>query len=123
MDLSRYNTANSQYLSFLTYSYGIIADIDIESEAVRFLGPLRFDAWAVWRVINLRSYRARFSYVPAGKHVELPPLGKPLSADWVTEEDDFVLLWASHVTHAGEKLFHSLPTKTAEGAFTVFIVR
>eukprot|EP00339_Tiarina_fusa_P001142 CAMPEP_0117008042 /NCGR_PEP_ID=MMETSP0472-20121206/7704_1 /TAXON_ID=693140 ORGANISM="Tiarina fusus, Strain LIS" /NCGR_SAMPLE_ID=MMETSP0472 /ASSEMBLY_ACC=CAM_ASM_000603 /LENGTH=562 /DNA_ID=CAMNT_0004709979 /DNA_START=17 /DNA_END=1705 /DNA_ORIENTATION=- len=123
MDISRYYTQNSQYISFLTYSYGIIADIDIESEAIRFLGSLRMDVWGVWRVLNLRTYRARFSYVPAGKHAELPPLGKPLSADWVTEEDDFIMFWASHVTHAAEKTFHSLPSKPTDGVFTILIVR
>ena len=43
MDLSLYQTRSSTYLSFLTFSWGIVADIDIESEAVRFLGSLRMD--------------------------------------------------------------------------------
>jgi sphingosine kinase len=123
MDISRYQTAHGHFLSFLSYSYGIVSDIDIESEAIRFLGSLRFDVWAVWRVLTLRTYRARFSYVPAGKHVEVPPLCEPLSKDWVTEEDDFVLFWASHVTHAAERTFHSPYSKPAEGVFTIFIVR
>jgi sphingosine kinase len=123
MDISRYQTTNSEFLSFLTYSYGIIADIDIESEAIRFLGSLRMDVWAVWRVLSLRTYRAKFSYIPAGKYVEVPPLEKPLSEDWVTEVNEFILFWASHVTHAAERTFHSPNCKPGEGVFTIFIVR
>lgn len=103
-DLSKYQTANKSYTSFLTYSWGIIADIDIESEAIHFLGETRFDLWAVLRVLFLRRYRARFSYLPADKVADktkaianMPALTEAIPSDWVTVEDDILLFWASHV--------------------------
>ncbi|EJK57879.1 hypothetical protein THAOC_22036, partial [Thalassiosira oceanica] len=55
------------YLSFLSYSWGLIADCDVESEALRFLGPVRSDVWAVYRgLLCRRRYRARFAYLPPG---------------------------------------------------------
>lgn len=103
IDLSKYETTNKTYLSFLTFSWAYIADIDVESEAIRFMGFLRFDLWGALRVLTLRKYRARFSYLPPtedrSQGVTLPPLDHPLPADqgWVSCEDDFVVFWASQV--------------------------
>jgi hypothetical protein len=103
IDLSRYETTNKSYLSFLTFSWAYIADIDIESEAIRFMGFLRFDLWGALLVLYLRKYRAKFSYLPPtedrSEGVTLPPLNQPLPTDdgWVCCEDDFVVFWASQV--------------------------
>jgi hypothetical protein len=54
-DLSLYETAaGNKYLSFLSCSWGIVADVDLESEVLRVLGPLRFDVYAVWRMLSLK---------------------------------------------------------------------
>ena len=129
IDLSKYETQSESYISFLTHSWGIIADIDIESEALRFLGSTRFDLWGALRVLSLRRYRAKFSYLPvesSGRivHVDkLPPLTNPLPSEWKTIEDDFILFWASHVTHAGQNTLHAPHVGVADGYFTIQIVR
>ena len=63
IDLSEYQTTNNSYWSFLTFSWAMIASIDIESEAIRFAGPLRFDLWAVYSIVRLKSYQAKLSYL------------------------------------------------------------
>lgn len=127
MDLSRYETRSSNYLSFLTFSWSLIADIDIESEVIRWMGWLRMEVYSAWRVLNLRSYRAKLSYLPptAQKLTELPPLSKPLEADdgWVTMEDGFCLFWVSQVTHAGETMLNHPMCKPSDGVFQIFLVR
>jgi hypothetical protein len=129
MDLSEYETKSNSYLSFLTFSWSMIADIDIESEVIRFMGFLRMDLWGVWCVLKLRKYRARFSYLPPSANgkskSKCPPLSEPIPDDgnWVTCEDDFVLFWASQVTHAAEKTFNSPGSKLNDGLFEIFIVR
>ena len=128
IDLSRYDTKSSSYTSFLTFSWAMIADIDIESECIRWAGFLRMDIWGVVRVLFLRKYRAKFSYLPPTedkKKVIMPPLSTPLSENegWVTEEDDFVLFWVSQVTHAGEQMFQSPSCKMNDGVFQIFVVR
>jgi len=133
-DLSRYTTTNRSYISFLTYSWAMIADIDIESERIHFLGEARFDVWAVWRVLFLRRYRARFSYLPASNATKskyamdivaanMPALESPVPSDWVTVEDDFLLFWASHVTHAAMHTYHSPPSNLQDGSFQVLVVK
>ena len=51
--------------SFLSLSWGIISDVDIESEAIRCVGALRFTLWAVLRVLTLRQYAATLHYQDA----------------------------------------------------------
>ena len=128
VDLSRYETKSASYLSFLTFSWAMIADIDIESECIRWAGFLRMDIWGVLRVLFLRKYRAKFSYLPPSETktpISIPPLNKPIpdSKGWVTCEDDFILFWASQVTYAGEQMFHAPPCKLNDGVFHIMIVR
>lgn len=132
LDLSLYYTQKKSYAGFLAFAWGLIADIDIESEKIRFLGKLRTDVWAVWRIVNLRSYRARFSYLPPSKlhGVEfdnpeslLPPLEKPLPSNWVTIEDSFILFWAAQVSHASWDVHNSPNSKLQDGLFRILVIR
>ena len=127
--------------SVLTFSWAFIADCDIESERLRFLGTLRNDIWAVWRIINLRTYRAKFSYLPAvaknndddddddkssknTTELKLPSLNEDIpEQDWITIEDDFINLWVSHVSHAASNLHHSPYSKLDDGIFRIFVIR
>jgi len=128
VDISRYETKTTSYTSFLTFTWAMIADIDIESECIRWAGFLRMDIWGVVRVLFLRKYRAKFSYLPPTgekKTISMPPLSTPIPASegWVTCEDDFILFWASQVSHAGEQMFHAPPCKLNDGVFHIFVVR
>lgn len=55
--------------SFLSVGWGLIADIDIESERLRAIGGQRFTIWSVHRLISLRTYKGRVSYIPASKEM------------------------------------------------------
>uniref|UniRef100_A0A7S4EE35 DAGKc domain-containing protein n=1 Tax=Pseudo-nitzschia australis TaxID=44445 RepID=A0A7S4EE35_9STRA len=128
IDLSLYETKSNTYTSFLTFSWAMIADIDIESESIRWTGFLRMDIWGIVRVLFLRKYRARFSYLPPTgerKAITMPPLGDPLpdSQGWISCEDEFIVFWASQVTHGGEQMFHAPPCKLNDGMFQIMIVR
>ena len=128
IDLSRYETKSNSYTSFLTFSWAMIADIDIESECIRWAGFLRMDIWGVVRLLFLRKYRARFSYIPATEGTrtqKIPPLSEPIpdSKEWVKFEDDFILFWASQMTHAGEQMFNAPSCRINDGIFHIMIVR
>ncbi len=57
-------------LGFLSVGFGIIADVDIESEHLRALGELRFTLWGLRRISHLRRYRARLSYLRADSQAQ-----------------------------------------------------
>jgi Diacylglycerol kinase catalytic domain len=49
---------------FLSTSWAIVSDIDIESEACRCLGAARFDAYGALRALCLRKYKGTLSFLP-----------------------------------------------------------
>lgn len=55
----------ARHFSFLSLEWAIIADLDIESEALRCLGAARFDVYGLIRAVALRKYRGRLSWLPA----------------------------------------------------------
>ena len=129
-DLATYDTSDSKaYTAFLSLSWGIVADVDLESEVLRCLGPLRLDAYAVWRMINLRKYRGRFSYFAGGGETggmtdeSMPKLGEPLGAGWEVIEDEFICFWACQTTHASYDIYSSPNSTFGDGKFHVLLVR
>lgn len=64
MDIVKVTNAISTYYSFLSIGWGLIADIDIESERLRILGGGRFTVWALVRALSLRRYAGRLHFLP-----------------------------------------------------------
>lgn len=100
------------------------------------MGELRFDLWAVLRIVFLRHYRARFSYLPppadgttaAAEDDDgtslLPELSEDIkSADWKTVEDEFVVFWASNMSHAASTTLQSPSSRLQDGIFNVLLIR
>ena len=56
---------NNRVYSFLSVEWAILADIDFESEKYRFLGGFRFLFVALNRIVNLKSYPGRLSFLPS----------------------------------------------------------
>ncbi|KAI9137069.1 ATP-NAD kinase-like domain-containing protein, partial [Paraphysoderma sedebokerense] len=82
----------------LSISWAFIADVDLGSEVLRFLGPLRNDVWSVVCTFNLKSYRGRIAYLPAdgdeslsgdlhGSRGEVNSTGGGLTANGGTESN------------------------------------
>lgn len=80
MDLVRVSTAKETFYSFLSIGWGIMADIDIESEKLRAIGEARFGLWAIVRSIGLRKYSGRLSYLPLDGY--LPNAVKQLTSQY-----------------------------------------
>lgn len=66
VDLTEYTLEydpNNKVYSFLSLAWSIVADIDINSEAIRCCGPARFTVWGVWRCLFLRTYMGSLRYI------------------------------------------------------------
>lgn len=125
-DISRYYTTSNSYVSHLALAYALVADADIESECIRWLGQLRVEAWIVLRIIFLRRYRARLSYLPVGAgsvQEPLPGLNEPVPHSWRTIEDDFIVFWASQSNHAGKGCLQSPESRLNDGVFQIMVIR
>lgn len=79
--------SNDNYMKYsrLSISWGIISNIDINTEWMRFLGSLRFDIGGVYNVLTLPSYSGRLEYNNDNKKNII--------------NGNFCFLWAGIVSH------------------------
>lgn len=98
--------------SFLSIGWGLLADIDIDSEWLRRLGQFRFTVYGLLRSITSISYRGRLSYKAANlqtsdkesinegaeEKFEKTP-SDDLTNGWIHIEDKFVCLYAVYQSH------------------------
>jgi sphingosine kinase len=127
LDLAYVQTPNRGYHSFLLLGWGLIADIDILSEGMRWMGELRLYAAAVYFILNKRMYRGRLSLLltsaVAEAPVRLPPLGSPLSSEWDVIEGDFSFLTLLQTSHCSISMHSGPGARLDDGIFTVQYVR
>jgi sphingosine kinase len=73
--------------SFLSVGWGLLSDIDIESERLRALGGQRFAIWALARLVGLRRYKGVLSYVKIKDVSNLPKPKLPLTLSHSISQD------------------------------------
>lgn len=56
MDLVKVETEKECFFSFLSVGWGLMADIDIESERLRAIGEARFAVWGVIRALGKSKF-------------------------------------------------------------------
>lgn len=131
--------------SFLGIVLGLIADLDIESEALRCLGgELRATLYAIIRILFLRKYELEVSYLPCSdapatnnimttSNEELQaagdpgvtnseralqgmqPLDKDVPHDWVKESDRYVMVMSNYITHLATDALVQRKCKFSDG--------
>lgn len=65
LDVATLLQGETRFFSVLMLAWGLVADIDIESEKYRWMGSSRLDFYALLRIIRLRKYNGHLSFVPA----------------------------------------------------------
>ncbi|KAH7299890.1 hypothetical protein KP509_24G035100 [Ceratopteris richardii] len=83
LDVATVVQGQNVHHSVLSLAWGIVADVDIESERFRGLGELRNDIYSLIRITRLRKYRGTLAYVPAP--------GYEGSLDHISREDSDLL--------------------------------
>ena len=101
MGLTRYERAGDRppFLSFLSMEWGLVADVDLNTESLRFLGMLRSTLGALYYIFRHKQHRATLSWLPVSTEASekeatifapstLPPLDAPLPSNWRSEPPD-----------------------------------
>ncbi|GAB2211261.1 hypothetical protein Droror1_Dr00016554 [Drosera rotundifolia] len=65
LDVATILQGNTKFFSVLMLAWGLVADIDIESEKYRWMGSARIDFYAIQRIFHLRKYHGCIHFVPA----------------------------------------------------------
>jgi len=57
--------ANDMRIGFLSLGWGLITDVDVDSEGLRWMGSVRFTIYGLLKVAKRRLYRGTISYILA----------------------------------------------------------
>jgi len=123
LDLIEVIQNNKRYYSFLSLAWGLISDVDIESEKLKFLGSLRFDLYALFLICFLRTYQGKFSFIPHSNCNNLERQGILKQGAWHVIEDDFVFLWAMNTPWAAHDMNVTPYAQLNDGAIDVLVMR
>lgn len=83
-----YETGKILY-SFLSLSWGYIADVDIESDIFRCCGVMRYDFYGAWRLLVLRRYTGMIKWE---------------GQESGCQEGNFVYFWSCNIPYVGEDM-------------------
>jgi sphingosine kinase len=120
LDLATVTQNGKKYYSCLSLAWGLVSEIDIESEKLKFLGALRFDVYALILMSLLRTYRGKFSYLP---HADFNQIKENSSPSWQVIEDDFIFLWAMNTPWAAHDMNVTPYASINDGAIDVLVMR
>ena len=120
--------------ALLSLSWALVADIDIESEALRFLGAARFTVQALLRCMLLRRYRGTLLFqAPAGAQpvgrsatgAEIDTAAQMGATDgaWRVLDGPFDSLWALNLPWGGEEAFAAPGALPGDGCFDIVVIR
>ncbi|KAG0496231.1 hypothetical protein HPP92_000922 [Vanilla planifolia] len=65
LDVTCVLQGEKRFFSILMLTWGLLADVDIESERYRWMGRARLDFYCFLRIMNLRKYYGNVKFVPA----------------------------------------------------------
>eukprot|EP01040_Poterioochromonas_malhamensis_P003207 gene3207-3418_t len=137
-DLSRIETVKDgkTHYAFLMLSWGLISDIDIHSETLRFLGEMRLYVYAVYFILQRRIYRGklRMKLLPETTITDTDitskvSINKLIPSDivqednWVLLDGEFVLCCILQASHLTKSMHFGPGIRLNDGAFTVYVAQ
>ncbi|KAL1560170.1 sphingosine kinase [Salvia divinorum] len=78
LDIATISQGETRFFSMLMLAWGLVADIDIESEKYRWMGSARLDFYGLQRIFGLRRYNGSIIFVPASGYESY---GEPLDLE------------------------------------------
>ncbi|GKV30929.1 hypothetical protein SLEP1_g39695 [Rubroshorea leprosula] len=153
LDVATIVQGETRFFSVLMLAWGLVADIDIESEKYRWMGSARIDFYGLQRILQLRLYSGHISFVPAPGFENY---GEPASysdesttrqnpsqeqalkfqhhgyqgpnvelekLDWRTISGPFVSVWLHNVPWGGEETMAAPNAKFSDGYLDLIVTK
>jgi len=121
--------------AFLMLGWGLVADVDILSETMRYLGEMRLYVSAVWHILLSRTYKGKLTIIPYEdtdsnlnlKQSKLPQFDGAFEIDGartpeVVHEGEFTLIWVVQTSHCAESMYSGPDSRIGSGHFTIYWV-
>ena len=140
------NSKGERKVAFLSLTWGIVADMDIESEPLRMLGEMRFTLLGLQRIVFDKIYKGKLSYLKVedipyidddedddgGLFMEsnkereellMPPVEEAVPAKWKTEEDSYRCVCVVNFAYLDSKSALAPRCRPNDGNLWLFIIR
>ena len=135
-DIASVSSISSHSYICVLINWGMIGVIDIESERLRFLGPIRFSISALLCLVRKRSYHGQLIYLPiedeedaaatngaTSEEVVRPTtsisVSDPVPDGWKTIEGNFVVFVALMSRNLSDESVFCADSKTNSGEFRI----
>ncbi|KAJ3674924.1 hypothetical protein LUZ60_005540 [Juncus effusus] len=140
LDVASVVQGSKKFFSVLLLTWGLVADIDIESEKYRWMGSVRFDFYSVLRILDLRKYNGKIEFVPAPGYEEY---GDPINnlseikgetsnifesknnfemSKWRYINGPFISVWVNNVPWASKDIMAAPRAKFSDGCLDLVVV-
>jgi len=102
-DYLQCQTEKEHLSSMLGVAWGLIPDVDIGSEVIRWAGFVRAYLWLLFRILKPRLYCGKVHYLPSQPSCHttitdwnepLPQIDEPVPPNWTTVEGEFLTVYA-----------------------------
>ncbi|CAN4092077.1 unnamed protein product [Withania somnifera] len=147
LDVATTSQGQNRFFSVLMLAWGLVADIDIESEKYRWMGSARIDYYAMQRIFRLRRYSGCIKFVPAPGY---ETFGEPadLEGETISEvktnfvqhkgyrgpalhrkefnrkiEGPFISVWLHNVPWGGEDALAAPDAKFSDGYMDLIVIK
>jgi sphingosine kinase len=109
LNLIDYKINNEEKISFLGISIGIISDVDLSTEWLRFIGDKRYDLGGIYFMLNTYSYRLKVEYTKLNNSKHMI-------------EDDFIQVFLFNVSHCSTNLLVNPEQKLNSKTITLVLI-
>jgi len=119
-----------RFYSVLSIGWGLASDTDVESDAMRWCGPVRFTIQGVFNIAKKRVYQGSLRLLSPPTQAE--SLSNPTreqvpsqadGSQWRTLEGNFSMVWALNVTHCAFDNMTAPYAELCDGCYDVLVVR
>ena len=110
LDLTVCTHGNKRTISFLSQSWGLASEVDIDSEPLRFLGNTRFTLATLWKLVRYRNYPGKLSYIN-------------MNGEEKTIDDKFIMVWACQLPWVASDMNLSPSSSFNDRVIYLFIMK
>ena len=111
LDLWRVTQPSRQGYAFLSLEWAMASDMDLGSDALRWLGPLRFDIYALLRILTSWKYAGTLRYRRAA------------SDAWEEATGPFLLFWACNMKYMSADAQVAPEAELGDGLIDLTVLR
>jgi len=116
-------TEDKSYISLFGVAWGVIPEVDVGSEFMRFLGPNRGRLLGIWRWFIPRFHPGTVYYQTLEDQSEMPDINDPVPKTWKCVEGPFLNVYASKQPWLDYEMLFCPDAKAGDGILWLVVIK